>query len=55
MKETIAVICADGLFAERPSISGLEDVINYLMMRESYACFEDADDSPVKRMRWFAK
>ena len=49
MKETIAVICADGLFAGRPSISGIEDVISYLMMRESYACAEDADDSPVKR------
>lgn len=49
MKETIAVICSDGLFAERPSISGVEDVISYLMMRESYACVEDADDSQVKR------
>lgn len=49
MKETIAVICADGLFTGRPSISGVEDVISYLMIRESYSRAEDADDSPVKR------
>lgn len=37
------------MFAERPSISGVEDVISYLMMREYYACLEDADGSQVKR------
>lgn len=48
-KETIALICAEGLFTERPSVSGVEDVINYLMTRESYSRPEDADGQQVKR------
>lgn len=48
-RETVAVIMGDGLFTERPSLAGVEDIISYLMMRESYAKPEDADGEPVKR------
>lgn len=48
-KETIAVITTEGLFTERPTLSGIDDVIAYLMTRDSYAAPEDADGDPVKR------
>lgn len=48
-KETISVICAEGLFSWRPSVSGVEDIINYLMVRDSYSRPEDADGQEVKR------
>lgn len=48
-KETIAIISAEGLYTERPSLVGVEDIINYLMIRDSYSRPEDADGDPVKR------
>ena len=49
MKETIAIITSEGLFAGRPTVSGVEDIIGYLMTRDSYDRPEDADEEPVKR------
>lgn len=49
MKETIAIIGADALFAKRPDMSEVSDIISYLMTRDSYARPEDADGDPVKR------
>lgn len=49
MVETIAVITSEGLFTERPSMSGVDDIIGYLMTRDAYARPEDADGDPVKR------
>lgn len=49
MKETVAVICAEGLFTQRPSFSDAVDIISYLMTRDSYAKPEDADGEQVKR------
>ncbi|QHQ14543.1 hypothetical protein GMW39_00780 [Pectobacterium parmentieri] len=48
MKNTIAVICADGLFTGEPSISGSEDIINYILTRDSFSRPEDADGETVK-------
>lgn len=49
MQETIAVITSEGLFTDRPTMSGVDDIIGYLMTRDSYARPEDADGDPVKR------
>lgn len=50
-KETIAIIGSTGLFTEKPSVSGLEDIICYMVTRDSYARAEDADGDPVKRYK----
>ncbi|VEC00240.1 Uncharacterised protein [Cedecea lapagei] len=52
MKETVAVICDEGLFAGKPSISGVEDIISYMMTRDSYARKEDADCDGVSVKRY---
>ncbi|HBQ0420036.1 TPA: hypothetical protein L7I76_002380 [Klebsiella aerogenes] len=49
MVETIAVITSEGLFTGRPTMSGVDDIIGYLMLRDAYAKPEDADGDPVKR------
>lgn len=49
MKETIAVITSEGLFTDRPTMSGVDDIIGYLMTRDSYAKPEDAGGERVKR------
>lgn len=51
MKQTIVILSAEGLFTSVPSLSGVEDIIGYLLTRESYDCAEDADGEPVKRYR----
>lgn len=51
MKQTIVILSAEGLFTSVPSLSGVEDIIGYLLTRDSYACPEDAGGEPVKRYR----
>lgn len=51
MKQTIVILSAEGFFTSTPSLSGVEDIIGYLLTRESYGCAEDADGDPVKRYR----
>lgn len=48
-KETIAIITSEGLFTNRPSLSGVDDIIGYLIARDAYLKPEDADGDPVKR------
>lgn len=49
MQETIAIITSEGLFTSKPTMSGVDDIIGYLMTRDSYARPEDADGETVKR------
>lgn len=49
MQETIAIITSEGLFTSKPTMSGVDDIIGYLMTRDSYARLEDADGETVKR------
>ncbi|WP_275553689.1 hypothetical protein [Mixta sp. Marseille-Q2659] len=49
MKETMALIMADGFFTEKPNFVEVSDIISYLVTRESYSRPEDADGSPVKQ------
>ncbi|MGL3999977.1 hypothetical protein ACR3LR_09205 [Pantoea eucalypti] len=55
MKQTIVILSAEGLFTSVPALSGVEDIIGYLLTRESYGCAEDADGEPVKRYRISAR
>lgn len=48
-KETIAIITSEGWFTNRPSLSGVDDIIGYLIARDAYLKPEDADGDPVKR------
>lgn len=48
MKQTIVILSAEGLFTSVPSLSGVEDIIGYLLTRDSHVCPEDADGEPVK-------
>lgn len=50
-KETIAIIGSTGLFTDKPTVSGLEDIICYMVTRDSYSKAEDADGDPVKRYK----
>ncbi|KMK13570.1 hypothetical protein ABW09_11970 [Pluralibacter gergoviae] len=49
MQETIAIITSEGLFTSKPTMSGVDDIIGYLMTRDSYERPEDADGETVKR------
>lgn len=53
MKQTIVILSAEGLFTSVPSLSGVEDIIGYLLTHDSYACPQDADadGEPVRRYR----
>lgn len=51
MKQTIVILSAEGLFTSVPSLSGVEDIIGYLLTRDAFGCSEDADGEPVKRYR----
>ncbi|EDW1420447.1 hypothetical protein S632_004780 [Salmonella enterica subsp. enterica] len=47
--ETIAIITTEGWFTSKPSLSGVEDIIGYVIARDAYLKPEDADGDPVKR------
>jgi hypothetical protein len=47
--ETIAIITTEGWFTSKPSLSGVEDIIGYVIARDAYLKQEDADGDPVKR------
>ncbi|HCY3233055.1 TPA: hypothetical protein O1L71_002334 [Escherichia coli] len=47
--ETIAIITTEGWFTSKPSMSGVEDIIGYVIARDAYLKPEDADGDPVKR------
>lgn len=55
MKQSIVILSAEGLFTSVPSLSGVEDIIGYLLTRDSYGRAEDADGEPVKRYRISAR
>lgn len=48
-EETIAIITTEGWFTSKPSLSGVEDIIGYVIARDAYLKPEDADGDPVKR------
>ncbi|EIX1533341.1 hypothetical protein RA229_003585 [Cronobacter sakazakii] len=48
-EETIAVITTEGWFTSKPSLSGVDDIIGYVIARDAYLKAEDADGDPVKR------
>lgn len=47
--ETIAIITTEGWFTSKPSLSGVEDIIGYVIARDAYLKPEDTDGDPVKR------